>query len=292
MDIFDICFFQLQIQRKEILDEMWILTENFIDENLDYDIECREELELLKELEWMDEFKNLLEKLNLTKKLLNLLYIEFLNEECPGGLKKDKIISLKEKFHNGIRTSEIVTVVGCSRSYARQFYLVHGKVEQKEKRKSLSQKVKKEITERDNSACVVCGEKKNLEIHHIMAIRGSSIKILDDHDNLVTLCKDCHYLAHNGNYYHHLAYKDIEGFWKWTQNTEKTKIWLILKDIEGIGLIITENIYRKFKTLDSLQKASVKNISRVDQVNLALAKRIKFKVDGLYNEQSAVNCPD
>lgn len=278
MDRFDNSFFEFKLRRNEILHKLWDLTQNFLDKNSDYSIECRDELELLKKLEDTEEFKNLFKELDSTIINLNQLYIEFINETCSDGLKKDKIIALKEKFGEEIRTSEIATAVGCSKNYARQFYIIDGKVEQKEKRGSLSKKVKREILKRDDNSCVVCGKSGNLQIHHIMAIMGSSISELNGHDNLATLCKECHYLAHNGNYYQNLAYKDIEDFWKWTQNSEKTQVWLILKDIRGIGFKISDNIYYKFKSVESLQNASVRDLVKVPLVNRALAERIKFKV--------------
>ncbi|MGB9980167.1 helix-hairpin-helix domain-containing protein [Methanobacterium sp.] len=86
------------------------------------------------------------------------------------------------------------------------------------------------------------------------------------------------YLAHSGNYYKGLAYEDLEGFWEWTQNTEKTRIWLILKDIHGVGIKITENIYKCFSSIEELERASVKNLTRIPLVNKSLAEKIKLKL--------------
>ena len=272
-------FFELKTKKEIILDKLWELTQNYLDEHINENTECFQQLEILKGLEDTNEFKILLDCLNSVKDSLNCLYVDFLDESCEGNLKKDKIIALKEKFQDEIRTYEIVRAVDCSKSYARQFYVFDEKVLQKEKRTALSKKTKEEILKRDNYSCIVCEEVEGLEIHHIMAIRGSSIMELHDHDNLATLCKDCHYLAHNGNYYKGLAYENIEGFWEWTKNTEKTRIWLILKDIHGVGFKITENIYKRFKTIESLENASIKSLSKVNQVNKSLAKRIKFTLE-------------
>lgn len=275
----DEIFWSLKIKKENILDELWELTQNYLDEHINENTECLEQLEILKKLENTDEFKILLSQLEILKDSLNCLYVDFLDTACESSLKKDKIIALKGKFQDGIRTHEIIRAVNCSKSYARQFYIFDGEVLEKEKRTSLSKKTKEEILKRDNYSCVVCGEVEGLEIHHIMAIMGSSIIELHDHDNLATLCKDCHYLAHNGNYYRGLAYKNIEGFWEWTKNTEKTRIWLILKDIHGVGSKITENIYKRFKTIEELEKASIKSLSKVNQVNASLAKRIKLTLE-------------
>ncbi|MGF7119434.1 helix-hairpin-helix domain-containing protein [Methanobacterium oryzae] len=279
MDKYPEIFLKLKIKKEIILDELWELTQNYLDKHINENTECLEQLELLKELENTDEFKILLDQLEMTKDSLNCLYVDFLDTTCESSLKKDKIIALKGKFQDEIRTHEIVRAVDCSKSYAKQFYLFDGEVLEKEKRTSLSSKKKEAILKRDNYSCVVCGEVESLEIHHIMAIMGSSIMELHDHDNLATLCKDCHYLAHNGNYHRGLAYENIEGFWEWTKHTEKTKIWFILKDIHGVGSKITENIYQRFKTIEALENASIKSLSKVNQVNISLAKRIKVTLE-------------
>ncbi len=64
----------------------------------------------------------------------------------------------------------------------------------------------------------------------------------------------------------------------WTKNTERTKIWLILKDIKGIGVKVSENIYYRFKTIENLKKADIRTLSRVPLVNKSLAGRIKLKL--------------
>jgi len=267
----------LKEKKSCILDEMWNFTQNYLDASLKDCMECSDELEIIEDIENTEEFKLLLKELESVKDELNLLYIDYLKQTCESDLKKEKIIALKEKFGEEISTFEIVNAVNCSKSYARQFYVVNGKVEQKEKRSGLSKKTKDLILKRDNNSCVACSCTETLEIHHIMPIMRSSIKELDESNNLVVLCNNCHYLAHSGNYYKGLAYKDVEDFWKWTKNTERTKIWLILKDIEGIGTKISANIYTKFKSVEELQKADIRTLSKVPLVNKSLANRIVFK---------------
>lgn len=270
---------ELKIKKSKILNEMWDFTQNYLDSSLNDCMECIDELEVIKELENTEKFKSFLSELETVKDDLNTLYIEFLEQTCKSNLKKERIIALKEKFQDEISTSEIVRAVNCSKSYARQFYVLDGKVDQKEKRSGLSKKTKDLILKRDNNSCVACSRTETLEIHHIIPIMGSSIKELDHPSNLALLCSDCHYLAHNGNYYKGLAYKDLEDFWEWTKNTERTKIWLILKDIHGIGNKISENIYIKFKSVEELQKADIRDLTRVPLVNRSLAGMIKFKLE-------------
>ena len=270
---------KLKDKKSKILDEMWNLAQNYLDLNLKEYMECAEELKLIEELENTNEFKSCLQELESVKDSLNKLYIDYLDISCDSDLKKERIIALKKKFQDEISTSEIVKAVNCSKSYARQFYIIDGIVEQKERRSHLSKKTKNLIFKRDNNSCAACGCAETLEVHHIMPIMGSSIKKLDDPENLVLLCNDCHYLAHNGNYYKALAYKDVEDFWEWTKNTERTKIWLILKDIRGIGVKISDNIYCKFKSIEELQRADIRTLTRVPLVNKSLANRIKFKLN-------------
>lgn len=269
--------FTIKEKKCKILDEMWNFTQDYLNSSLKDCMECADELEVIEELENSEKFKSFLEELESAKDELNLLYIDYIEQNCESDLKKEKIIALKEKFGDEISTSEIVNAVNCSKSYARQFYIIDGAVEQKQKRSSLSKKIKDSILKRDNNSCVACNCNETLEIHHIMPIMGSNIKELNNAENLATLCSNCHYLAHSGNYYKGLAYKDHEDFWKWTENTEKTKIWLILKDIHGIGIKISENIYYKFKSVEELQNADMRSLTRVPLVNRSLASRILFK---------------
>jgi Restriction endonuclease len=270
--------FKLKNRKYEILDELWELTQNYLDEHISGIKKSSEELDIIIAVEDTPEFKCLLEELCGVKNSLNELYIQFLHDNFDTDLKKDKIIALKETWGEDITTEEITRAVKCSKGYARQFYLLDGKVVQKDGRNGIRAGTKREVLKRDQNLCVVCGSTENLEIHHIIPVMGSTIKDQDESHNLALLCKECHYLAHSGNYYKGLAYEDLEGFWEWTQNTEKTRIWLILKDIQGVGLKITENIYRCFPSIEELETANVKSLTRVPLVNKAMAEKIKLKM--------------
>ncbi len=279
----DICYledrhFELKNKKYKILDELWELTQNYLDEHADEITKSSEELGIIMAVEDTAGFQQLLEELYRVKNSLNELYTQFLDDSLDTDLKKDKIIALKEKWGEEITTEEITRAVNCSKGYARQFYLLDGKVVQKDGRNGIRAGTKREVLKRDKNSCVVCGSTENLEIHHIIPVMGSTIKNQDKAHNLALLCKECHYLAHSGNYYRGLAYDDLEGFWEWTQNTEKTKMWLILKDIHGMGFKITENIYNCFPSIGKLEKASVKNLARVPLVNRTLAEKIKLKL--------------
>ena len=55
------------------------------------------------------------------------------------------------------------------------------------------QQLRQEILRRDGWRCQSCGSRKDLQIHHIEA---RSQLGNDSEENLVTLCADCHRLAH------------------------------------------------------------------------------------------------
>lgn len=51
---------------------------------------------------------------------------------------------------------------------------------------------------RDGYKCVLCGSKWNIQIHHIVArSKCNKDKRMNSVDNLVTLCRDCHYVVHH-----------------------------------------------------------------------------------------------
>lgn len=57
---------------------------------------------------------------------------------------------------------------------------------------------KKVIFDRDNNECQICGNKNNLEIHHIdgKGIQFPKNKKNNNPDNLITLCHSCHSRIH------------------------------------------------------------------------------------------------
>jgi 5-methylcytosine-specific restriction endonuclease McrA len=56
-------------------------------------------------------------------------------------------------------------------------------------------KLHRQILERDNWRCQICGSMQRLQVHHIefRSHAGS-----DSEDNLATLCADCHAQVHLG----------------------------------------------------------------------------------------------
>lgn len=50
-------------------------------------------------------------------------------------------------------------------------------------------KIRKEVLDKDNNVCVVCGNANNLEVHHIIPFKKAKVH---DIKNLITLCTKCH----------------------------------------------------------------------------------------------------
>ncbi len=74
---------------------------------------------------------------------------------------------------------------------------------------NLSNKERKAIYRRDGFQCAVCGSGRYLQIHHYIP-RGKHGS--DSPHNLITLCSDCHALAHGINLVGHvdLTQADME----------------------------------------------------------------------------------
>jgi 5-methylcytosine-specific restriction endonuclease McrA len=60
---------------------------------------------------------------------------------------------------------------------------------------AISKRVKNIVYERDNGTCIVCGKPGLPEAHYISRQRGG----LGIEQNIVTLCRDCHYLYDYGD---------------------------------------------------------------------------------------------
>lgn len=56
-----------------------------------------------------------------------------------------------------------------------------------------------EILLRDNSQCKICGNKNNLQVHHIYSLDNYPEMKLEN-SNLITLCTSCHHDVHNQVY--------------------------------------------------------------------------------------------
>lgn len=103
------------------------------------------------------------------------------------------------------------------------------RISKKSRACDISPAVRKEVLERDDCRCIVCGIKHNLQIAHYVSRARNGLGIPE---NLVTLCYKHHYLYDNGKFHTEIK-KCIEDYLK-TQYPEWDEAKLI---------------YRKEKTL-------------------------------------------
>lgn len=52
------------------------------------------------------------------------------------------------------------------------------------------------VFNRDNQKCQLCGTSNNLQLHHII-YRSQDKKLIDEPNNCIMLCGDCHRLVHS-----------------------------------------------------------------------------------------------
>lgn len=75
-------------------------------------------------------------------------------------------------------------------------------------------KWRKQVFERDNCECVVCGSQDNLVVHHLNGYRTNR-HLATDVNNGVAVCRNCHTEFHNifmGNYRTPVTTEDFEQF--------------------------------------------------------------------------------
>ena len=65
----------------------------------------------------------------------------------------------------------------------------------------ISPKVRKEVLERDNHQCIICGKNHGLQIAHYISRARSGLGIPQ---NLATMCVSCHFAMDNGKYHEEL----------------------------------------------------------------------------------------
>lgn len=85
-------------------------------------------------------------------------------------------------------------------------------------RKGVDIELKNLILQRDNRRCAMCsiGSPAKLQVHHIVPIANSGT---DEHNNLLTLCNNCHLLVHKEGWEKYEAY-----FKSHTSSLEEVKV--------------------------------------------------------------------
>lgn len=72
----------------------------------------------------------------------------------------------------------------------------HGKSKKDYQRRSINYRRRsKFVLERDNYECQQCGLDMELQIHHIKLVKDFP-ELVNDYNNCITLCKQCHYSLH------------------------------------------------------------------------------------------------
>lgn len=109
------------------------------------------------------------------------------------------------------------------------------------------------VIERD-SKCVICGARKDLDVHHVFKVNNYDDSYLDI-NNGITLCKSCH------NKYHDKfgAHCDIK-------NLLTLKKDFVTQD--------RDTLYKKYNAIKIQQKYSDEKINKLKKKNRRLRKRL------------------
>lgn len=101
-------------------------------------------------------------------------------------------------------TFEVAYLTSSSESYVEA--VITGRTQE-----GLSSSERKEILNRDDQQCLLCGSETDLEVHHIIPVSDGGSK---DNTNLCTLCADCHFNIAHGGQTAKITYESQEEFWE------------------------------------------------------------------------------
>lgn len=171
--------------------------------------EYDEEVEEVVEKEWVKELSEIYER-----------------EVDTSDTYEEQIRTLLETAE-GVNSVRVAKIIGCSVSYARRFKYdenVGKAVEKDWSEESQNEKVspgaRTRIVRRDGEACLRCGDRDSLEVHHIIPVSDGGEK---EDDNLATLCESCHKKAHGGSFTTpSTVYETEEEFNSWLEETESS----------------------------------------------------------------------
>ena len=208
-------------------------------------------------------------------------FLEDLKKEY-GDLSTDKKIIALSNFLSEFRlplfptTNIIAKVVGCSVDYVREVD------NWRARRGKLSDSVRKKVLERDNFSCVICGAKDKLEVHHIVTPHKFALpEEANRLDNLVTLCKKCHYAIHGGHFESSLLpYKSKEEFYEIIKNPFWIKLWLaVCKSCHSERDRVYQALRNRFKSEIGFKRARIGIMATLPYMTDTLAKRIKDELE-------------
>lgn len=90
----------------------------------------------------------------------------------------------------------------------------------------ISPQVRKEVLERDNFQCIICGESHNLQIAHYISRGRLGLGIPQ---NLAVMCARCHFQYDNGNLHQQikiLVQEHLKAHYEeWNENNLIYKKW-------------------------------------------------------------------
>lgn len=138
---------------------------------------------------------------------------------------RTRIISLLRTFEYPIPTRVVAGVVGCSNGHARRFYWDDEEQNVREKTWSLAQRRRQatplqveQILQRDDHRCVRCGADESLIVHHIWPVSQGGTPVAE---NLVTLCRSCHVVAHDVAMFRgRVQYQSEDEFLTWLASVD------------------------------------------------------------------------
>lgn len=117
---------------------------------------------------------------------------------------KTQIQSILDTVECDVENGRLADVVGCSKSYVARFEYDEDRKQAIERewwreyrKESVSSAMREQIVRRDNNQCRRCGSTDNLQVHHITPVTAGGE---NKDQNLATLCKECHKLAHGGSW--------------------------------------------------------------------------------------------
>ena len=119
------------------------------------------------------------------KPYCNLLKKEITLSQCQGCVNKKYRIPFKGKIENAQYNVKIAQ---------------KKKVHHTKKRITVSKETYNVVIQRDNYSCRLCGSTNWLQLHHIL-YRSERKDLINDIDNCIMLCENCHRLVHSNKKY-------------------------------------------------------------------------------------------
>lgn len=115
--------------------------------------------------------------------------------------------------------------------------------------------IKNQVLERDDNRCRLCNLKEKLHVHHRTYNNLNNEKL----EELITLCKKCHYIIHKIN--PHLSYQVYCNYKKWEAMENKKDIirqYILLNNTDALNILkqrIIEDNYIRTSEFEKIIKS-------------------------------------